>query len=1060
MSIILKDRVLQLINTLGTGSLSSFTSVNGFQDFSILSDNSKVYYTLQELNDFEVGIGTYSGGSLSRDNILVSSNSNAHISLGGGATGFITYPADKAVFHDNNNTVKITGDLHTSGDVSITGSALITGNALTIFDDGDIGFGSNNLLLFKNTDGDTARFYWDTATIGDGNYGTLYLSHPSNTFEVVCTTMGINGWDITSDYIRPVGTVGFENNSIDVGKTGYYGISYGSASEPILMVTGDNQLNNYEYSFVQRKNDVLQTVLQVPSGSEDVVKLPSYGLSVTGLATFRTGIFDSINASNGKISGSQIYADNYYNGNGSNRIQMGSSDTTFYKAGRFIAGIKPNSDALSTASLGLSSTRWIDSHIISGTFYSGINLEDAIPPITTNILYNNGGTLYFNGSTIGSTYTAGTGLTLVGTEFNTAGQGVFDSLIVNGSISGTNGYFSDDVVIQGNTFGGTALTLSSNGSDQAAQISGGVYFPNILEIGKLNNLIRVMSGNSIAFTNASSYGDLFFPRDEALLSRVDIGHLGVTHQNGNSGAISTSTGNFNYININGDSNKTGISNPILYLTQTWNNATGTFTGVHIDIYDSGSYDALYVDNTSTMFSINKNDNPILQVQSKNNGSRGKLVIGNGAGNVQSYIGNSNGITTIGGSRVYFSSSDSQGNGYFLPNTSSNVSDVIANFQGTAWILHGSSVGTSWAGRIFAGPSSAGGHLVLKPAESTTGNLFIDSAQTHITGDVNMTSESSSSTALSVFGNVSQSANLTEWKSSSDDLLSNINNSGEYEISNPTTNNSEYFSINWSSRANTASLETLATTGTVRDLAISARNIFLYADNNRTIRFTPDNDTNKAWMFDANGDLIPYATPADGQLNIGQSPKRIGKIFLGEAGADLTSSFAPLDIYQRWNNTGVSFTGSYIEIVNNGSASDSKTLAIAVDGNLKNSFGTTGDIYVADGIPEDTSKKIYNNSGDLYFNGYHLGGQRHILNYIETSIDYTIPETGYGVIITGGSPTITLATGVFGQEQSIINDSTGTVVLTGAFNINNTDSLNLTSGNSALIVRSSTKYLIK
>ena len=58
--------------------------------------------------------------------------------------------------------------------------------------------------------------------------------------------------------------------------------------------------------------------------------------------------------------------------------------------------------------------------------HKAITLQSGVPSVTTNKLYNDGYGLYFNGSAVGgggggTTYTAGSGLTLVGTEFNTAG---------------------------------------------------------------------------------------------------------------------------------------------------------------------------------------------------------------------------------------------------------------------------------------------------------------------------------------------------------------------------------------------------------------------------------------------------------------------------------------------------------------------------------------------------------------------------------------------------------------------------------------------------------------
>ena len=64
------------------------------------------------------------------------------------------------------------------------------------------------------------------------------------------------------------------------------------------------------------------------------------------------------------------------------------------------------------------------------TAATGIALQRNTPATTTDKLYNVAGALYFDGSEVGggggTSYTAGTGLTLVGTEFNTANTGRFD----------------------------------------------------------------------------------------------------------------------------------------------------------------------------------------------------------------------------------------------------------------------------------------------------------------------------------------------------------------------------------------------------------------------------------------------------------------------------------------------------------------------------------------------------------------------------------------------------------------------------------------------------------
>ena len=60
---------------------------------------------------------------------------------------------------------------------------------------------------------------------------------------------------------------------------------------------------------------------------------------------------------------------------------------------------------------------------------SGLQLLDGVPSNTSNVLYNNGGSLYFNGTVVDTdtTYGAGSGLVLAGTEFNVyGGSGNFE----------------------------------------------------------------------------------------------------------------------------------------------------------------------------------------------------------------------------------------------------------------------------------------------------------------------------------------------------------------------------------------------------------------------------------------------------------------------------------------------------------------------------------------------------------------------------------------------------------------------------------------------------------
>lgn len=102
MPLVVKDRVKVTSTTTGTGTLTLGSAQAGFQDFSVIGDGNTTYYTITDTvsGDWEVGIGTYAstGGTLTRDTVLASSNSNNLVNLGSGDKDvFVTYPAGRSV---------------------------------------------------------------------------------------------------------------------------------------------------------------------------------------------------------------------------------------------------------------------------------------------------------------------------------------------------------------------------------------------------------------------------------------------------------------------------------------------------------------------------------------------------------------------------------------------------------------------------------------------------------------------------------------------------------------------------------------------------------------------------------------------------------------------------------------------------------------------------------------------------------------------------------------------------------------------------------------------------
>lgn len=106
MALIVKDRVKETTSTTGTGTVTLAGASAGFQSFAAIGDGNTTYYAITSGNDYEVGLGTYtaSGTTLSRATILESSNSGSAITLSGTSDVFCTYPAEKAVVQDSDNT--------------------------------------------------------------------------------------------------------------------------------------------------------------------------------------------------------------------------------------------------------------------------------------------------------------------------------------------------------------------------------------------------------------------------------------------------------------------------------------------------------------------------------------------------------------------------------------------------------------------------------------------------------------------------------------------------------------------------------------------------------------------------------------------------------------------------------------------------------------------------------------------------------------------------------------------------------------------------------------------
>ena len=216
MSLILGDRIRQTSTTTGSGTLTLDGTVTGFQSFSAVGEGNTTYYTIALDSQWEVGIGTYSAGTLSRDTVLSSSTGSIIAFAAGAKDVFVSYPAEKSVNQDANNRVLIP---YTSGVTNV--GSLNVGNTTSHTDSGVIaGFtASEPLYLYtslQNTS--TANTSYASYAVNDGGH-TAYAE------------LGIN--NSTYSYTA----AGFPNNGFSTPLASFVE-SYGG---PLVIGSWDNQ---------------------------------------------------------------------------------------------------------------------------------------------------------------------------------------------------------------------------------------------------------------------------------------------------------------------------------------------------------------------------------------------------------------------------------------------------------------------------------------------------------------------------------------------------------------------------------------------------------------------------------------------------------------------------------------------------------------------------------------------------------------------------------------------------------------------------------------------------
>ena len=274
MSLVLADRVRETTQTTGTGTITLDGAIQGFQSFSVIGNNNTTYYTINRGSEWEVGLGTYYGGTLSRDTVYASSNGGSKVNFSAGAKDvFVTYPAEKSVNQDANNRVLIP---YTSGTTNV--GSLNVGNATAHTDSGVIaGFtASEPLYLYTSLQNTSAsNTSYASYAVNDGGhtaYGELGINNANYSYSAA----------------------GFPNNAFSTPLASFVE-SFGG---PLVLGSWDSQ----KISFIV--NGAVNTADAMTIETTGAVTIPTAAVTggtingtTVGATTASTGAFTTLSAS-------------------------------------------------------------------------------------------------------------------------------------------------------------------------------------------------------------------------------------------------------------------------------------------------------------------------------------------------------------------------------------------------------------------------------------------------------------------------------------------------------------------------------------------------------------------------------------------------------------------------------------------------------------------------------------------------------------------------------------------------------------------------------------------
>lgn len=444
------------------------------------------------------------------------------------------------------NGVTVNGGivLSSTSSPSTTTQALYNNNGTLYFNGSAVGSGSSST---------------GTSTLGLLVYSAGSQSIPNNTV----TTLT----DLTNVTQNDFGASALSGGAFTVpaGKAGWYTIS--AAYRPGAgSVTGDSVLLYVNGSFVAQGGDENDGV----SGANPASITQSRYLNVGDIVTVKG--FQITGASQTNLAGSTFLS-----------LVRINADSVFTSSGNSLA-------YYSGLTLGLGTS----TNIYGGTLTAGATLNGGLvlsstttPATTTYALYNNGGTLYWNGSAVGSG-SSSTGTSTLGLlVYSTGSQSIPVTTFTT---------VTDLTNVTQNDFGSGALSSGvftvPTGKAGWYQISTGLQFTNAGAIGDQNHLRIMKNGSAITYTEvtyASAYNDPLSSSINTYLNAGDTISLSVYQSHRAGGDTLTASRTFlSLVRINADSIWTSLGQNTYFNSGLVAIGTSTISNTNLTVQATSS----------------------------------------------------------------------------------------------------------------------------------------------------------------------------------------------------------------------------------------------------------------------------------------------------------------------------------------------------------------------------------------------------------------------------------------------------------------------------------------